>query len=227
MNTLVSVIWSSTGRKVLNGLTGLFLCVFITIHLVGNLALYAGAKPFNLYAHFLESLGGLIITLEAGIVAGFLVHMTTASFVWISKWRARPIRYKKVKGAGGNSHRTFSSLTMLYTGILLGIFTVIHLINFKYGTKYYATYNGQEVRDLYRLVIEVFSQEWYTISYVVIMILLGYHLRHGFWSAFQSLGVSHPKYSPIIYFVGYLFAVLMALGFLIIPLWAYFTGGTL
>jgi succinate dehydrogenase / fumarate reductase cytochrome b subunit len=227
MNSLVSVIWSSTGRKVLNGLTGLFLCIFILIHLVGNLALYIGAKPFNLYAHFLEGLGGLIIALEAGIVAGFLVHMLTATFVWISKWRARPVRYKKVKGADGASHRTFSSLTMLYTGLLLGIFTVIHLINFKYGAKYFISYDGKEVRDLYRLVIEVFSQRWYVLSYIVIMILLGYHLRHGFWSAFQSLGISHPKYSKLIYIAGYFFAVLMALGFLIIPIWAYFTGGAL
>ena len=227
MNSLVSVVWSSTGRKVLNGVTGLFLCIFILIHLIGNLALYAGDKPFNLYAHFLESLGGIVIALEAGIVLGFLVHMTAATFVWISKWRARPVSYKKVKGAGGASHRTFSSLTMLYTGILLGIFTVIHLINFKYGTKYTATYDGREVRDLYRLVIEIFSQGWYTISYVIIMILLGYHLRHGFWSAFQSLGVSHPRYSPLIYTVGYLFAILMAVGFLLIPIWAYFSGGAL
>jgi succinate dehydrogenase / fumarate reductase cytochrome b subunit len=225
MNAFVSVIWSSTGRKVLNGLTGLFLCTFILIHLIGNLALYAGPKPFNLYAHFLEGLGSLLITLEVGLVLVFLIHMTAALCVWISKWCARPIRYKKVKGAEGPSHRTFSSLTMLYTGILVGIFLVIHLINFKYGAKYTATYNGQEMRDLYRLVIEVFSLEWYTIFYVVIMILLGFHLRHGFWSAFQSLGISHPKYSSIIYFIGYLFAVLMAIGFLLIPLWAYFTGG--
>jgi succinate dehydrogenase / fumarate reductase cytochrome b subunit len=168
-----------------------------------------------------------LLTLEAGLVLVFLIHMIAALFVWLSKWRARPIGYKKVKGAEGSSHRTFSSLTMLYTGILLGIFMVIHLINFKYGAKYVTAYNGQEVRDLYRLVIEVFSLEWYTIFYVAIMILLGFHLRHGFWSAFQSLGISHPKYSLFIYFIGYLFAVLMAIGFLLIPLWAYFTGGAL
>lgn len=225
MNSLVSVIWSSTGRKLLNGVTGLFLCIFIVIHLIGNLVLYAGPKPFNLYAHFLEGMTGIVIALEIGIAIGFLVHMITAVIVWISKLRARPVSYKKVKGAGSNSHRTFSSLTMIYTGVLLGIFTVIHLIDFKFGTEYTTVYNGQEVRDLYRLVIEVFSQGWYTIFYIAIMILLGFHLRHGFWSAFQSLGVSHPKYSPFIYAVGYLFAIIMAVGFFIIPIWAYLTGG--
>jgi succinate dehydrogenase / fumarate reductase cytochrome b subunit len=221
----MAVIWSSVARKLFNGITGLMLATFVLVHLIGNLALYVGPEEFNSYSHFLLSLGGLLIAFEVGLVTVILIHIICAVCVWLSKQIARPKRYSMVKSAGGASHKTFSSVTMIYTGILILLFLVLHIKNFKYGPNYIVSYEGQEMRDLYRLVVDAFSQLDTMIFYVAIMILLGFHLRHGFWSAFQSLGMTHPKYSPIIYAVGYIFAVFIAVGFLAIPIWIYFTGG--
>ena len=219
------VLWSSVGRKLLNGATGLLLCTFVMIHLAGNFSLYIGPEPFNKYSDFLINLGAGLIAFEIGLVSVILIHIISALYVWYSKQRARPKRYKMVKNAGGASHKTFSSVNMIYTGILVFIFLVLHIKNFKYGPVYTIVYDGQQMRDIYRLVIEAFSDLDTMIFYVAIMILLGFHLRHGFWSAFQSLGVNHPRYSPIIYAIGYIFTLFIAIGFLVIPLWVYFTGG--
>ena len=221
----MSVIWSSVGRKLLNGATGLMLCIFVLIHLIGNFALYVGPEPFNKYSDFLLHLGAGLIAFELGLITVILIHIICAVYVWYSKQRARPKRYKMVKNAGGASHKTFSSVNMIYTGILVFVFLVLHIKNFKYGPLYTVVYDGQQMRDLYRLVIEAFSDIYTMVFYVVVMILLGFHLRHGFWSAFQSLGVNHPRYSPIIYAAGYVFTLFIAIGFLAIPLWVYFTGG--
>jgi succinate dehydrogenase / fumarate reductase cytochrome b subunit len=91
---------------------------------------------------------------------------------------------------------------------------------------YTTTIDGEEVRDLYRLVIEEFQKPWYTLFYVVCMFLIGFHLRHGFWSAFQSLGVHHPKWSSHIYTLGLLVAVILGLGFIGIPVWVFLQGGS-
>ncbi|MFQ5771522.1 MAG: succinate dehydrogenase, partial [bacterium] len=142
----------------------------------------------------------------------------------LGKLRARPVGYQKKASAGGTSKKTISSTTMIYTGILIFVFLAIHLKTFKYGTYYTTNVNGVEMRDLHRLVIEVFQQLGYVIWYVAAMVLVGFHLRHGFWSAFQSLGANHPRYMPIIYGVGIILAIVLAVGFLGIPIWIYFTG---
>jgi succinate dehydrogenase / fumarate reductase, cytochrome b subunit len=230
MPTLGTVIWSSVGKKFINAVAGLGLCAFISVHLLGNLALLTGnAVGFNKYAHFLTSTGVGLYFVEGGLVLFFLCHIITGTAVWWSKQVARPDSYRKSSGAGGNSRMNLASKTMIYTGALMLIFTVYHLITFKYGPGidqgYVMTIDGIAVRDLYRLTLEVFSKPAYVIFYVVMMILLGYHLWHGFWSAFQSLGVNHPRYTPVINGVGMLFAVVMACGFLILPIVIFLRGG--
>jgi succinate dehydrogenase / fumarate reductase cytochrome b subunit len=225
-----SLLWSSVARKLINGLTGLALSGFIVVHLLGNVALLFGeAEKFNAYSHFLLSLGGLIYTAEAILVAFFLFHIITAITVWWGKQMARPDGYKRTDNAGDPSKKTISSRTMIYTGVILLVFTVLHIKTFKYGPGlnegYVMMIDGQPIRDLYRLVIEVFNKPIYVIWYVVSMLLLGFHLRHGFWSGFQSLGVNHPRWTPVIYTVALLFAIVMAAGFLAIPLVIYFKGG--
>jgi len=225
MQSFMSVVWSSVGNKILNGLTGLFLSLFVLGHLAGNTALFMGPKPFNLYSDFLMSLGSLIIAIELGLVLIVLIHALAAVMVWISKLQGRPEKYSMVTNAGGESHKTWSSVTMIYTGVLIFAFIVYHVTTFKYGAYYTAVYNGKEVRDLYKLVVEAYSNPIIVVWYELIMILLGMHLRHGFWSAFQSLGVNHPKYSPIIKVVGWIIALVVSLGFLAIPLYLFITGG--
>ena len=113
---------------------------------------------------------------------------------------------------------------MIFTGLLTFAFILLHLKTFKYGPHYTTLVDGVEVRDLHRLVMEVFQSPGYTAWYAGCLLFLGFHLRHGLWSAFQSLGVNHPRYTPIIYGAGILLAIVMAAGFIGIPLWIYFTG---
>ncbi len=226
MYSFTKAAWSSVGKKIMTGVTGLALCVFIAEHLIANSLMFLGPDAFNAYTHKLTTMGGLLYALEGGLVLAFLLHAVTGISIWLNKRRARPQAYvSRLSSKGGASKQTFSSRTMIYTGLVLLVFIVVHLKTFKYGPNYETLVDGVRMRDLYRLVVEVFQSPAYAFGYVAVMALLGFHLRHGFWSAFQSLGVSHPRYVPIIYRFGILFAFVIALGFLVLPLWIYYGGG--
>ncbi len=224
--------WSSVGKKLLNGLSGLMLIGFVCVHLAGNLTLFArdGGKLFNSYAHHLEALGPLLYAMEFGLIAIFLLHIASAVSVRLSQKEARPQAYAVTASKGGPSKQSLSSRSMLITGLLLAGFVVLHVKMFKYGPYYETTLkDGTVVRDLYKLVVEEFSKPVITWAYVVIMLMLGLHLRHGFWSALQSLGALKPKCSGCVYAGGLLFAILLAGGFLLLPLYFLYcpaaTGG--
>lgn len=229
MSKFIEILSSTVGRKYLTGITGLGLCAFVIVHLLGNLNLFIGSDSFNGYTHKLESLGPLLYVLELPIVVGFILHAIVGVSVYLNKKKARPVNYSVYNSAGGNSKQTFSSRSMMVTGSIMLIFLVFHVASFKFGPGvnegYVTMVNGVEMRDLYKLVIEKFQNPAYVIGYVAVMILLGIHLRHGFWSAFQSLGIMNKKYSPFVYTVGVLFAILMAVGFLAMPVWIFFAKG--
>jgi succinate dehydrogenase / fumarate reductase cytochrome b subunit len=225
MNNLSAIATSTVGRKILNGLTGVLLCLYILAHMVANTLIILNPMGFNLYAHFLMSLGGLLIVIEILLLAVFVLHAITAINVWWSKQKARPDKYHKVRGAGGPSRKTFSSITMIYGGVLMIVFLVWHVATMKYGHHTPILHDGAEMHNLYHTVVEQFAQAWVVILYEIVMITVGFHLWHGFWSAFQSLGVNHPKYTPFINAVGYIFAIVIAVGFLAVPPYIYFTGG--
>jgi succinate dehydrogenase / fumarate reductase cytochrome b subunit len=221
---------STLGKKILMGLSGLFLSGFIVVHLIGNIALfYPDKDPFNKYAHFLMSLGGLLYLAELILAALFLGHFIYAIMVTWQNWSSgKPGRYAVVTNQGHPSRKTWASTTMIYTGIIIMVFLVLHLLHFKYGPVImYTTKDGMYIRDLYTLVHQFYGNIWNALFYMVVMVLLGFHLSHGFWSAFQSLGISHPVYTPLLYGLGYLFAIIMGFGFFVIPVWSYFTGGAL
>jgi succinate dehydrogenase / fumarate reductase cytochrome b subunit len=212
------------------GLSGLALFAFVAVHLSENLILLVGTKTlYNQWTHTLESLGLLLYVIELGLVSVFAVHIVSGISVWLDKRRARPTAYVKVADAGGPSRKTLSSTTMIITGAVLLLFIIVHVKTFKYGPGiaegYVQTIHGLEVRDLHRLVLETFSREGYVIFYVSVMIFLGFHLRHGFWSAFQSLGAMNPRLTPVSYGLGVLLAIVIALGFIVLPVWIYATGG--
>ncbi len=225
MNNLSAIATSTVGRKILNGLTGLLLCIYILVHMAANTLIICNPTAFNLYAHFLMSLGALLIVIEILLLAVFVLHALTAITVWWSKQKARPDKYKKVTGAGGTRRKPFSSITMIYGGVIMIVFLVWHVATMKYGSHAVFVHNGKEMIDLYHTVVEQFTQGWVVIFYEIVMITVGFHLWHGFWSAFQSLGMNHPKYTPIINAVGYVFAIVIAAGFLAVPPYIYFTGG--
>ena len=224
-----TVAWSSIGKKLITGATGLALILFLVGHLLGNLTLFIGPEAFNHYAHFLEELlhGWFIIAFEIGLIAVFLFHITAAVTVaWFDKNRARPIAYKKQGNAGHTSRKTLSSVTMIVTGSALLVFLVLHVKTMKYGgAKMIEMENGEMMKDLYGVVMHNFSRLWVVLAYTAVMILLGLHLRHGFWSAFQSLGWTNDRTLPMLEKLSLLCGFLFAIGFLILPLVLHFTGG--
>ncbi len=227
---MASLLWSTVAKKFLMALTGLALFLFICAHLAGNLLLFVSPEAFNRYSHRLISMGGLLYFIELLLLAVFLIHVYTAVAVTWSNWRARPARYSQTVSRGGPSRMNLSSRTMIWSGVVILVFTVIHLITFKYGpgiAEGYVVYlDGEPVRDLYRLVAESFRSPLYAGWYVAAMIVLGLHLRHGFWSAVQSLGLHHPRWTPVVYGFGVAAAVVLGFGFLFIPVW-FFLGGSL
>jgi len=218
---------SSVGKKILSGITGLALCGFVIAHLAGNLLLLVGAEPFNEYTRFLTTFahGFFLPVAEVGLIVLFLTHAGTGIWVYLDKRGARPVGNAKKGNAGGPSQKTLSSRTMVITGLFLFAFLLVHVWAFRLGPAeaegYVTTLDGHESRDLYRLVIETFQDERVVAAYTFFMLLLGFHLRHGFWSAFQSLGANNPKYMPLITTIGVIFAIVMAIGFLSIPIYIY------
>ena len=222
MPALPTSLWSSVARKAFMALTGLALIGFLIVHLAGNLILLSGnADAFNLYSNIYANMGSLLYVIEAGLVAFFLIHIVSGITVAIGKMKARPVAYKKVANAGGPSRKSVSSVSMIYTGIILGLFLVFHIVTLKYGAHYEVFIAGEKVRDLHKLVIENFQQPYIVAGYVITMLLLGFHLRHGFWSAFQSLGALQPRFSGLIYTIGVLIAIIFAVGFIVIPIWVF------
>ena len=225
MPSFLDALKSQVGRKILTGVTGIGLIIFIIFHLIGNLTLFGDAQAFNEYTYFLENLGWILYVLEAGLATAFLLHAYVGISIWWNRRKARPKGYEKYQSKGGPSHQTWAAKSMIFTGVVLLVFLVIHIDTFKFGATDMITLpSGEEARDLKELVIATFQQPLYAFGYTAVMILLGLHLGHGFWSAFTSLTMKHNKYSAIIYTVGVIFAILMAVGFLFIPLYIYFAG---
>jgi succinate dehydrogenase / fumarate reductase cytochrome b subunit len=222
-------LFSSTlGRKYLMGASGMALVLFLVVHLLGNLTLYAkSGDAINAYAAKLESLGVGLVVLEVGLVAVILLHIVTAFQVTFTSKVARPIGYDSPKSKGGPTKNSVGSRNMIVTGIVLMVFLVIHVTQFRFGPDeaegYTATVDGLMVHDIYRVVVETFVQPKWVAFYVACMGFLGFHLRHGYWSAFQSLGLINPRWSKPIYLLGLLIALLLAFGFLFIPIYIYVT----
>lgn len=224
MPSFLEALKSQVGRKILTGITGIGLIIFIIFHLIGNLSLFGDAQAFNEYTYALESLGWILYVLEAGLAIAFLLHAYIGISIWTNRRKVRPEGYNKYQSKGGPSHQTWAAKSMMFTGLVLLVFLVIHIDTFKFGATDMITVNGHEMRDLKELVINTFQQPLYAFGYTAVMLLLGLHLGHGFWSAFTSLTMKHNKYSAVIYTIGIIFAILMAAGFLFIPLYIYFAG---
>jgi succinate dehydrogenase / fumarate reductase cytochrome b subunit len=218
---------ASVSKKFLMALTGLGLVGFVITHLLGNLALYrSSGDHFNSYANFLHSQGPLLLAAEVGLLGLILLHAATGLMIKKDNLGARPVGYRTWKSKGGQTPSTISSRNMAITGTILLLFIAIHVWQFRFGANedqgYVATVAGVQMRDLYRLVVETFKNPAMAGAYVVAMIFLGLHLRHGLWSMFQSLGWTSPNTTRKIWIVGGLLGAVLAAGFLFIPVWIYF-----
>jgi succinate dehydrogenase / fumarate reductase cytochrome b subunit len=221
MPTFLKAAQSQVGRKILTGLTGILLTLFTIVHLLGNLSLYDGGEAFNIYADKLMSLGPLIYLAEAGLAVLFIVHAWIGISIYLKKRKARPIGYDKYETKGGPSHQSSSSTTMAITGTIILLFVILHIIHFKFGAMYEVVVDGENIRDLKRLVVEEFQKPLISGLYVAVMALLGWHLRHGIWSAFTSLTLKGKAYSKMAKSVGVVLAALLSIGFLLLPVMVY------
>lgn len=213
MTVVMRFLTSSIGRKMLMGLTGLLLIGFLIAHLAGNLLILKSSEAFNDYEHAMTT-NPLLYVAEIGLLTLFVAHFISGIGVTLKNRAARPVGYTVKRFAGHTSHKSLSSATMIVTGIVVLVFVPLHLYTFKYGTHYPLAGNPQR-RDLYRLVIEEFHEPLEVIWYVVAMVVVGFHLWHGFGSGFESLGLTYRK--PLRQ-LGHGLAIVIAGGFLIIPL---------
>lgn len=216
MSSRQPVFESSVGTKLLIGTTGLLLFLYLITHIAGNLMVFLGPDTFNQYANALES-NPLIIPIEAGLLLVLLAHAYKAIAMYLRNRSARPVHYLKKRSAGHTTRKSFASSTMIFSGLWLLIFVVIHVNAFKFG----AEYERAGVRDLYRLEFENFSNPLMVAFYVVSMLVVGSHLWHGISSGAQSLGLDHPVWTPRIRAFGKVMAVLIAGGFMLIAIWVY------
>jgi len=203
-------------------ITGLFLCSFLLVHLIGNVALYTDPVKFNEYTRFMSS-NPLIRVMEIILVVGFLAHIIDAVLLTKANKAAQPVKYAMDK-----KNSSWYSRNMGLTGSIILAFLVLHLQSFWYQYKfgevvYVLDSNGESIKDMYTIVITAFQQSWYAGIYVIAMVLLGSHLNHGFQSAFQSVGLRHKKYTPTIKKLGTAFSVLITLGFISFPIYFYFS----
>lgn len=236
MSWLSTTLTSSIGRKLVMGLTGLFLVSFLFVHGIGNLALFKndGGMAFNAYTVFMTT-SPIIRVMEIFLVAGFGFHIYTALTLTNQNKAARPQGYAYKKSSPGV---TWFSQNMGTSGMVILVFLILHLINFYAEYHYGIMYDGVipmvdinmgdhtvNVRNMYEIVKTVFQQQWWvSVLYVGSMVLLGMHLAHGFQSAFKTFGLEHKKYTPAIISIGNVIAVLLPALFASMPLYFLLTG---
>jgi succinate dehydrogenase / fumarate reductase cytochrome b subunit len=221
MNWFSNLFSSSLGKKLIMALTGLFLITFLVIHLIGNFQLLKndGGEAFNIYAEFMTT-NVVIKTISYILYASILIHVIWAVVLSLGNFRARDQKYSRIKNSS-----PWTSRNMGILGTIILIFLVIHLRNFwaemHWGGIPKVMYGDREVKDLYTLVAHWFDKAWYIVLYAVCMVALAFHLWHGFSSAFQTLGLNHVKYNPVIRFVGRAFAIIVPALFALIPIWMF------
>jgi succinate dehydrogenase / fumarate reductase cytochrome b subunit len=203
-------------------LTGLFLCLFLVVHLAGNLQLLdaspEGRLKFNAYAKFMTTFP-LVKVMSYVLYFSILFHAFDGILLAIQNRQARPSRYVKEKPS---ANRTWYSGQMALLGTLLLVFIVMHMKHFWYEMHWGdLPMDAEGNTDLFAVVAAAFQQPLYVVFYVGSMIVLGFHLLHGFQSAFQSLGLNHPHYTPIIKNVGVFFGVVLPILFALIPVWMF------
>jgi succinate dehydrogenase / fumarate reductase, cytochrome b subunit len=222
MNWFTNFFSSSIGKKLLMSLTGLFLILFLIVHLAGNLQLLHndGGKAFNIYAQTMTS--NPFIKVVSYVNYGMILfHAFVALVITLNNRRARGSQGYAVS----NNSSTLSARNMGILGTLILIFIVVHMKHFwaemHFGNLNLVNYGTDDYKNLYAVVADLYKQQWYVALYVVSMAVLAFHLYHGFGSAFQTLGLNHVKYNGIIRFVGVAFSIVVPVLFALIPVMMY------
>ena len=215
---------STIGKKMIMAVTGLVLVVFVIGHMAGNLQQFLGPEKMNAYAAFLKSTGELLWIARLGLLAVAVLHVLMAYQLWRIKREARPIDYAKREPQVS----TLGSRTMRWGGVLLLVFIVFHILHFTTGTVFPvasqpdARYPEFSHTDVYGNVVSAFRNPWVVLFYVVAMLFLLLHLFHGAWSSVRTLGLSKPSRDPLHRRVSTIVAVVVWLGFTVVPVAVFF-----
>lgn len=201
------------------GLAGLIWAGFVLTHMAGNLLIFLGSDAYNTYSYTLTS-NKLLIVAEAILVLALIVHVCLAISLTRKNSAARAGGGYAVKAKGEKKAR-FASTTMGIQGSIVLVFIILHLATFKYGTHYDTTVNGVVMRDLFRLMVEVFQSPGYVLWYLVALVILAFHLSHGVGSVFQSFGWMNGRYQPILRKLSILYAIVVVAGFISQPVYIY------
>lgn len=205
------VLGSSVGKKMLMAVTGLCLSGFLAVHLLGNFMAFGGAEPFNSYAKKLHSLEPFLTVFNIGLLVIGLVHVAVGIILFIENLRARPTRYAVYQNPGG---RTLGSNTMPYTGVLILLFVIFHLLKF--------TFIDKSGTTIFEIMSAAFANPVYVGLYVLGMGVLAVHISHGFWSLFQTFGLNQPRYMPSIMNLGLAVTFVFGIGFASVPVYLFF-----
>jgi succinate dehydrogenase / fumarate reductase cytochrome b subunit len=213
-NRTLALLRSSIGRKALMALTGLALIGFLVVHLVGNLTLLADrdGATFNAYAHAIET-NPLLPAAEIGLIALFLVHIALGIRQALAQREARPQRYRQFESHG---RRKLATSSMLVTGLIVLVFLVIHVADFRLARR--------DPEGLAAMVVRRLREPTGAAVYLLGVLALGVHLWHAFQSLFQTLGLRHPRYTPLIERAGMGVSVVLALGFALLPVYTWMIG---
>ena len=222
MSSVTVFLNSSIGKKLMMAVTGSFLLVFLVVHLIGNITLFFGPTAFNGYVGALDVVKPLIRVIEVVLLLAFVLHIFNGFKLWLENKTAKGVKYQ-VNGSAENSD--VFSRTMFLTGSIVFIFLVSHLGTFFWRFNVHDPMGLANVHQYFDIVVYFFGIWWYVLLYVVAMILLGFHLNHGFQSAFQTFGWNHNKYFPLIQKFGTAYAVIMAAGFASMPIYFFFFYG--
>lgn len=217
---MIYFLQRTIGQKWLVGLSGLGLCVFVFIHMLGNLLIFKGAAAYNMYAYNLHKIF-IFELLELSIFALFFIHIFLSLFVNFKNISVRK-GYKKILWSGDKA-TNLTDKVLIFQGFVLLFFLITHLLTFKWGPYYEVLYDGEKVRDIYTLVVTIFSTKpLYVFFYTISLIVLGIHLVHGAFASLKSLGLSHPKYLFLAKIFSWIFGIGVSFGFLSQPIYIYF-----
>lgn len=211
---------TTVGKKFLMGISGLIWAGFVFGHMAGNMLIFVSKDAYNSYGHAITS-GAAIYAIEALLLLALGVHVVTAIMLTYENRKARGGQ-RYLGKARGDKKSAWASRTMMVHGSIVLVFVITHLSTFKYGTIYSTTVNGVEMRDLARLMVEVFKQPGYVAWYIVSLVLLGFHLKHGIGSTIQSLGIKNHQMESLIPKISLTYGIVVALGFISQPLYILF-----
>lgn len=216
-STLGKLARTSIGAKWVMAITGVLFLLWLIGHLVGNLQVFAGSEVLNSYAALLKANPSILWTIRIGLIVVVALHVWAGMRLAQLNRQARPVGYQGYK----YREASWASRTMPWSGIVILAFVIFHLLHFTIGTILPSSFDVTDAagrHDVYRMLVEGFSRPWVTLFYVVAMVLVGLHLSHGIWSSTQTFGLNGTKWTPFFLKAGKWLGILIAVGFIIIPL---------